>query len=111
MATGLYDESVVSVARSTYLAPPSGRLAVKRKGRSLLRSANVPKPIVLIDSCEQQPWPLHASHPNWIEGETRTRLKTGDYSIAGMESLIALERKSLADLVDCTVTSRQRFLS
>jgi hypothetical protein len=28
-----------------------------------------------------------------------------------MEGLIALERKNLADLVDCTVTSRERFLT
>jgi ERCC4-type nuclease len=28
-----------------------------------------------------------------------------------MENLLALERKSLADLVDCTVTSRGRFLA
>jgi hypothetical protein len=51
------------------------------------------------------------NHPNWIGAERRETLKTGDYSIEGMESLLALERKSLADLVACTVTHRQRFLA
>jgi hypothetical protein len=87
------------------------RLQVKRSGHSLLRSAAMPKPIVLIDSREQQPWPLHANHPNWIGGERRATLKYGDYSVEGMESLLGLERKSLADIVSCTVTSRSRFLA
>jgi len=38
-------------------------------------------------------------------------LKTGDYSIEGMEDLLTLERKSLADIVNCTVVSRQRFIA
>jgi ERCC4-type nuclease len=84
---------------------------VKRDDHSLLRSAGIPKPVVLVDTREQQPLPLFAKHRNWIAGERRVALKTGDYSIEGMESLLALERKNLADLVDCTVTSRARFLS
>jgi ERCC4-type nuclease len=51
------------------------------------------------------------NHPNWIGGEQRVTLKTGDYTMEGMESLLSLERKSLADLVACTVTYRKRFLS
>jgi len=38
-------------------------------------------------------------------------LKTGDYTLEGMENLVALKRKSIADVVACTVVSRQRFLS
>jgi ERCC4-type nuclease len=56
---------------------------------------------VLVDTREQQPLPLFANHPNWIAGERRVALKTADYSIGGMENVIGLERKSLADLVDC----------
>jgi hypothetical protein len=37
-------------------------------------------------------------------------LKTGDYSIARMEGLLALERKSLADTVNCTHVGRERFI-
>jgi len=95
---------------SRFLAATSSRLLVKRNGHSLLRSAGIPKPVVLVDTREQQPLPLFANHRNWIAGERRVALKTADYSIEGMENLIGLERKSLADLVDCTVTSRERFL-
>ena len=87
------------------------RLQVKRNGHSLLRSAAIPKPIILVDIREQQAWPLLASHRNWIGGEVRAALKCGDYSVQGMEGMLALERKSLADMVDCTVTSRARFLA
>jgi ERCC4-type nuclease len=93
-----------------FCAGTTSRLLVKRNGRSLLRCAAIPKPIVVIDTREQQPWPLRASHPNWIGGERRATLKYGDYSVAGMESLIGLERKSLADMVNCTIGSRARFL-
>jgi hypothetical protein len=67
--------------------------------------------VVLVDTREKDPLPLRANHPNWIGAERRETLKTGDYSIEGMEGLLALERKSLADLVACTVTYRQRFLA
>lgn len=36
-------------------------------------------------------------------------LKTGDYSVQGLEHLIAVERKSLADLLGCIGTNRERF--
>ena len=95
---------------SSFLPATANRLLVKRNGHSLLRSAGIPKPVVLVDTREQQPLPLFANHRNWIAGERRVALKTADYSIGGMENVIGLERKSLADLVDCTVTSRERFL-
>ena len=67
--------------------------------------------MVLVDTREQQPFALCANHPNWIGGERRVALKTGDYTAEGMEGLLALERKNLADLVACTVTYRKRFLA
>jgi ERCC4-type nuclease len=84
---------------------------VQRKGHSILRSAGVPKPVILVDTREQQPFTLTACHPNWIGGERRATLKTGDYTVEGMEGLLALERKNLADLVACIVTYRRRFLA
>ena len=91
---------------------PAGtrRLQVTRNGRSILRSAGVPKPVVLVDTREKQPLPLFANHPNWIAGERRKALKTGDYTVEEMERDLCLERKSLADIVACTVTYRRRFL-
>lgn len=94
-----------------FASPAAGRLVVKRGGHSILRSAKVPKPMVLIDSREQQPFTLLAHHPNWVGGERRATLKTGDYTVQGMESLLALERKNLSDLVACIVTYRRRFLA
>lgn len=96
--------------RPRFIPATSSRLLVKRNGRSLLRSAGIPKPMVLVDSREQQPLPLLENHRNWIAGERRAALKTGDYSIEGMETLLALERKSLPDLVNCTNVSRGRFI-
>jgi len=82
-----------------------------RDGHNIIRRARIPKPVVLVDTRERKPFPLHMNHPNWIEGERRVALKTGDYTVMGMENLLALERKSLADLVACTVTYRRPFLA
>ena len=94
-----------------FVAPTTSRLRVMRDGHNIIRSARIPKPVVLVDTREREPFPLHANHPNWIAGERRVALKTGDYTVEGMESLLCLERKSLADLVACTVTYRRRFLA
>lgn len=96
---------------SDFVAPSDSRLQVMRDGRSIIRSAQIPKPIVLVDTREQLPLPLFSNHSNWIGGERKVTLKTGDYSIEGMEKLLSLERKSLADIVSCTVTYRPRFLT
>lgn len=39
----------------------------------------------------------------------RGTLTTGDYSIAGMENIVSLERKSLDDLLGCIGQDRERF--
>jgi ERCC4-type nuclease len=111
MKSSIVDDANGSCNSSCFYTATTTRLLVKRNGHSLLRSAGIPKPVVLVDTRERQPLPLLANHRNWIAGERRVALKTGDYSVAGMESLLALERKSLADLVDCTITSRARFLA
>ena len=94
-----------------FVSASTRRLLVKRNGSSIIRSAGVPKPLVIVDTREKQPLPLFANHPNWIGGERRQALKTGDYTVEEMERVLSLERKSLADLVACTVTYRERFLA
>ena len=94
-----------------FVASTPSRLRVMRDGHNIIRSARIPKPVVLVDTREREPFPLHRNHPNWIGGERRVALKTGDYTVEGMESLLCLERKNLADLVACTVTYRRRFLA
>ncbi len=57
----------------------------------------------MIDSREQQPLDL---------APLRSRigtLATGDYSLRGLESVIAIERKSLGDLLLCVGQERDRF--
>jgi len=96
---------------SHFVSANRKRLLVMRNGSSIIRSAGVPKPVVPVDTREKQPLLLFANHPNWIAGERRKALKTGDYSVEEMEGTLSLERKCLADLVACTVTYRERFLA
>lgn len=59
---------------------------------------------VIIDTREQQPW---------LFGDgvsvTSAALKTGDYSVAGLEGRICIERKSIVDLVTSLASGRARF--
>jgi ERCC4-type nuclease len=63
-----------------------------------------PKNVVaIIDSREQTPLVLDP-----LQTVTSTLL-TGDYSIKGLEHIVVVERKSLADLVGCVGSDRDRF--
>jgi len=88
------------------VAPPKGRLIVKRGGHSITRQ--IPKPIVLVDTREKYPFDF-SRFKNWIAGEKRTALKAGDYSVEGMEKLLVLERKTLTDLITTVIQERTRF--
>ncbi|SRR5258708_7376472 len=62
------------------------------------------QPVIIIDSREQEPLPFER-----LKTQTGA-LITGDYSVAGLETLFAVERKSIADLVACCVNqNRERF--
>lgn len=58
---------------------------------------------VLVDSREKLPFNLRPMRT------VRTTLDTGDYSIKGLESVVAVERKSLDDFVNCVGRDRARF--
>jgi len=61
---------------------------------------------IIVDTREQTPWSFSGY------GDVRVitaGLKSGDYSLAGHEHRIALERKSLPDLVGSLSTGRARF--
>lgn len=62
-----------------------------------------PTPRVLIDTREQAP----LESVNLLT--QRGTLDTSDYSVAGLEHLIAVERKSLPDLLACLGHGRERF--
>jgi DNA excision repair protein ERCC-4 len=57
----------------------------------------------VIDTREQHPFDLKPMQT--VPGT----LNVGDYSIFGLESVIAIERKSLPDLVACCGRERERF--
>jgi DNA excision repair protein ERCC-4 len=61
---------------------------------------------IIQDSREQAPYSF-ASFPD-VACEVGT-LDTGDYSLSGFTDRIALERKSLDDLIGCLSQGRQRF--
>ena len=86
--------------------PPTVRLIVKRGGHSITRQ--IPKPIVLVDTREKNPFDF-SRFKNWIAGEKIHTLKVGDYSIEGMETLLVLERKTLTDLITTLIQQRERF--
>ena len=91
---------------SNPVAPPRGRLIVKRKGSSITRQ--IPKPIVLVDTREKFPFDF-SRFPNWISAEKKQKLKVGDYSVEGMERLLVIERKTLSDLITTLMQQRPRF--
>lgn len=61
------------------------------------------EPVIIIDSREQRPLHFKAL------ASARGTLATGDYSIAGLTHLVAVERKSLDDLLACVGRDRDRF--
>ncbi len=60
---------------------------------------------IVKDTREQEPF-LFSGYPVEVMPET---LITGDYSIPGFIDRIAVERKSLSDLIGCFTTGRDRF--
>lgn len=60
-------------------------------------------PLIVTDSREQTPLCFHRL-PSRVGS-----LYSGDYSIAGLETGFAVERKSIADLVACCAGERERF--
>ncbi len=62
--------------------------------------------IILADTREQLPY----TFDNWKVDVNAVTLSTGDYSILGFENQIAIERKSIDDLISCLMgKNRERF--
>lgn len=61
------------------------------------------QPVIVIDSREQVPLLFTR-----LESIRKT-LKTGDYSVEGLENLFVVERKSIGDLAACVAGNRERF--
>ena len=63
----------------------------------------------MIDSAEHLGYTF-GRFTNWFSGSVRKRLKVGDYTILGMEDEIAVERKTVPDLVNSIIQDRKDFI-
>ena len=63
---------------------------------------------IIVDSREQCPYTFAPPRYEGVTAQTAT-LTTGDYSLAGLQDRIALERKSLDDLTGTLTKGRERF--
>jgi ERCC4-type nuclease len=86
------------------LPPPIPVLA--ERGGTQLKS---PKPIVLVDTREQDPFDF-SRFPEWFSGIEKHPLKLGDYTLAGLEDVCVVERKELGDLVQSFSVNRVVFV-
>ncbi|MDQ1333635.1 MAG: hypothetical protein QG552_585 [Thermodesulfobacteriota bacterium] len=102
----LQDNIADPMHEPNFLSPPTGRLIVKRKGHSITRQ--IPKPVVLVDTREKTPFDF-SRFTNWIGQVKRCKLSVGDYSVQGMEEILALERKTISDLITTVIQERPRF--
>ena len=98
-----------STQRRVTRTTSSATVSSTRKSRPAKRRGTMPADlspedlVAVIDSREQQPLDL---------APLRSRigtLATGDYSLRGLESIVAIERKSVADLLLCVGQERDRF--
>jgi len=64
---------------------------------------------VVVDTREQAPWRFTGHPLPIVETITDRALKTGDYSIAGLEHRFAIERKSVNDFYHSIGSDRERF--
>jgi hypothetical protein len=88
------------------VAPPALPVIAERGGTQL----RTPKPTIVIDTREQNPFSFERFH-NWFSGIERRALELGDYSIAGLEEKCAVERKDLGDLVRSFQMERPVFVA
>jgi len=87
--------------------PPEKPTSLRPQGTRI----TLPKPNLIIDSMEQKPYSFKAFR-KWFAAIERKKLAAGDYSIAGLEDRVAVERKSLQDLFNCCSPyhSREAFV-
>lgn len=87
------------------MPPPVGPLKVRQAGKTI----KIPKPTIVIDSAEHMGYKFER-FSNWFDGAVRKKLPVGDYTLLGMENEIAIERKTLPDLVNSIIQERINFI-
>lgn len=63
---------------------------------------------IIVDTRERRPFSFAGKRYEGVITEAGS-LATGDYSLAGLTDRVAIERKELADLVQCLGRERERF--
>lgn len=101
-ATGSPTEAPVGGRRVDAPPQPPEAATPPLGARSAPRRA-IPLPLLVVDTREQRP--LTFTH---LAAERGT-LATGDYSVDGLHSRFAVERKSVPDLVGSLTQGRERF--
>jgi len=69
------------------------------------KRSTAPRPVILVDTREQTALQFSPD----VDVQIAT-LPAGDYSVTGCTDRVAIERKSLPDLVACVGPERERFL-
>ena len=87
--------------------PPPHPTSLRPQGITI----TLPKPTLIVDSMEQKPYSFR-QFCKWFVSIERRKLPVGDYSIAGLEDRVAIERKSLQDLFNyrSPYGSRENFM-
>jgi DNA excision repair protein ERCC-4 len=85
--------------------PPVSPLRIRQGGKSV----RVPNPTIVIDSAEHMGYKFEG-FTNWFFGTIRKRLPVGDYTLLGMEDEVAVERKTIQDLVNSIIQDRRDFI-
>jgi len=63
------------------------------------------RPVIVVDTRETEPYSFSPERAAVV----RRALPAGDYSLEGMEQRVAVERKTLPDLVQTVIRERERF--
>jgi ERCC4 domain-containing protein len=87
--------------------PPPALPVIAERGGTQLRT---PKPAIVVDTREQNPFAFDRFH-HWFSRIERRLLEIGDYSIAGLEDTCVVERKDLNDLVRSLHSERSVFIN
>ena len=85
--------------------PPPLPVVAERGGTQL----HTPKPTLIVDTREQNPFPF-SRFRGWFAGIKHKALKVGDYSVAGLEDIVTVERKDLPDLIHSFTSDRAVFV-
>jgi hypothetical protein len=70
---------------------------------------HAPKATIVVDTREQNPFSF-ARFRGWFDGVKHKALAVGDYSVAGLEDIVTVERKDLPDLIHSFTSERRVFV-